>query len=552
MTIEASKGNDWAMTAVVAGTLVLAPLAYTFHLPSFLHAKEAVLVASLCALSLMAATAKADLRQGLLDYAPLWLWLAVASMRSVLYPPVVVADSLVEIIRWTLALLSVAFVYTTPRRPWLIHAFALSTVLVAALGVAQYCGMLPSLFPAFEGYTQKAYSVFGNQDLFGGYLAMGLAILASQAVIHRGKLPLVGVALVTLGLAISGSRSAWLAAAAGLCVVLYQARDSQTTKRAFGRTAAVMCAAGVMALVLASETTLGRISNTFSANDEGVQSRAVFYQAATLMFADSPVLGVGAGNYAYWSPLYIGKLIAQNAQPPAFNVERHADHPHSEFLRIAAETGVIGILCWVWFLTRIVRRARLCAPDNKVYGWGMMAAVGAFALFNGPFESVPHTLGLLLSAGLLLPQAQPQTNASPGLNRSVAVVALVVCGLEVWMVLLPSYTQRRADMSQLRGEDSIHHYQEAVALQWASAETHKNFAFALAGIGHDDEARREFLRALRGLDTGDIYLGLAILAAQAGDASEAHQWANECLKRWPGTHDAQSIVSQTSSVAGPE
>ena len=46
------------------------------------------------------------------------------------------------------------------------------------------------------------------------------------------------------------------------------------------------------------------------------------------------------------------------------------------------------------------------------------------------------------------------------------------------------------------------------------------------------------MKALEGLDTGDVYLMLGALAVKRGDRVEARPWLDECLHRWPSNSNA--------------
>lgn len=90
--------------------------------------------------------------------------------------------------------------------------------------------------------------------------------------------------------------------------------------------------------------------------NEGVRSEASFNRRsvemlmAVMMFVDHPVVGVGGGNYPELYPEYI-----RATGSPVPDEERT---PHSFFLEVAAEHGIIGFLAWGGILVITWERLR--------------------------------------------------------------------------------------------------------------------------------------------------------------------------------------------------
>lgn len=530
--------------AFVCAAVALCAVVYSFRLTSFLHVKELALCVALCA---MAATVilRGQLSwSGCAAFLPLWVFLGCAlAFHGVIFPAQVRSDALVEVARWVLLLLVTAFAYDllahAAWRQRITDAISASSVLVAVLGLIQYAGLCPSLFPVFEDYTQRVYSVFGNQDLYGGYLAIGAPLL-----VHRFLLPasmnwlaLGGLMAVIPGLLISGCRSAWIAAAVGVAL-------SIPYRRVGLRRAAVLAGVAVgLSVVTVWATpapTIHRVTRSFRSEDEGVWARLWFWDGAVRMWRDRPVLGVGLGNYAYWSPRYLGEALRASGGQTRLNRELHTDHPHSEPLQGLAEGGLIYVLCWFWMFSRL---GRTRGPE-----WGGLAALIAFALFNGPLQSVAHALAGLLLAAMLLARRPGKLRHSRAATYTAPAASLAVAMFMMWAVVLPSYRLRAAEDAHLAGKPCLHLYERAVSHPWPNAEAHKEYAIALAEAERDVDAYREFESALEGLDTGDVYLAMAILAAKLGDGEAATQRARGCLQRWPSNKDAIELLQAMHEV----
>ncbi len=519
----------------------LAPLAFSFDFTSFLHAKEAVLVAALVLMSFLAYGMWPQIRAGVTKLAPLWIWVALSTLQMLVSPPASQTLNAVGLVRWTLALILVSYMFAVKCK-LLLKWCAASTVAVAVLGLVQYVDLLPWLFPKFDNYTQRMYSVFGNQDLFGGYLALGMPLLFWYCLRDRRGITYAATTVVVVALLLSGSRSSWLAAFAGI-VVLVVAGRRRFLLRPIMITLSTIALAALLAVLLVPQATSARVANTLGERDDGYHSRMAMWRAGLAMFIDAPLLGVSIGNYAYWSPRYVGSFLCHQDKAPAFDVERHADQPHCELVRIAAETGLVGMSCWLWFLMRLARNAHCGESEDKTALWGIIGSCAVFSMFNGLFDSIPHLLiALLAAAGLMGKNTLYSERHAFFPHAALVAVTLAICILEIWIILIPSYKQRAADAAQLQGQPCLYLYQQAVARQWARPEAYKHYGFALASLRDDRSAIQAFKQALVQSDTGDLYLVLSILTLQAGDTNAAQKWASECLKRWPNHKDALQVL----------
>ena len=541
-TAVLERGNsghaDQWRGALICATVLVTAVAYSFRFTSFLHVKDMALFGGACAVGAMALFRRRLPWTGSAAFVPLWTLVACALVfRVVLFPAAVPWDTITSAARSALLLLFAGLSYDLLTqaiwRERVSDALAGTAVLVAALGLIQYANLCPFLFPVFEGYAQRVYSVFGNQDLYGGYLALGAPLLIHRFLTGSRTRWIVsaGLAVLVPGLLVSGCRSAWLAAAVGVVVVL---PFRGVNRRRVGVLAAVVIVLSVVTIRVAPAPTTRRITGSLRDDDEGVWARLWFWDGAVRMWRDAPVLGVGLGNYAYWSPRYLGEALQTTNGTRRLSCEIRADHPHSEPLQALAESGALGLLCWLWLFARLWR--------TRGAQWGGLAALIVFSLFNGPLQCAAHALaGLLLAAALLAGKhgARAERRA-PAFLAPAAVV--VVGGFLVWAVVVASYRVQAAEDAHLAGEPCLHLYERAVDHPWPNASGRMEYAIALAEAGFDTQAYREFERALKGLDTGDLYLALGLLAARRGDNEAALQWARGCLYRWPSNPDARQLI----------
>jgi O-antigen ligase len=259
----------------------------------------------------------------------------------------------------------------------LVACLLLAGVAQAALGAYQFLTRSGPEFFAF-GRFLRAYGTFEQPNPFGGYMGLiaplALALLLSSR--SRGfpawlkGLALVGLAGAGAGIAMSGSRGAWLGAAAALGIVTL----------AYGRQGQLLLMVGILVIGTAGvlggtslipDQVLDRITGfvpllgnmgagatvtsieVTDANYANLE-RLAFWQAAADMWADRLWLGVGIGNYQAAYAMY---------SLPKWRVG--LGHAHNYYLNIAAETGLLGLSAYLalwatvtWWLVKTARAAQ--------------------------------------------------------------------------------------------------------------------------------------------------------------------------------------------------
>lgn len=527
-------GAAWRARWVCAG-LFLATVAYSFQFVSFNHAKEIALAAAL--LPLACTADRAATRRGLRAFLPLLLGLALCAALSL--PRAHVAPLAVEAFgRAALPLLFVVLtwdVYAEGRsRAQVLLALQAAAVAVALLGVLQYAGWIGAILPAFPGYTQPIYSVFGNQDLLGGYLAPALPLLFWTATRATGPARLaatIGVFPVAAALVLSGSRSAWLAALTGVAVLAIAAHADGGADRARWSRVALAAAAGLLlAAAWSWPHPARRVAETFGGNDVGGPARLWFWDGALRMWADAPVLGHGLGQFPYWSPRYQGEALAAPGGESHYRNTLHTTDAHSEPLEWLAETGVLGVLFGLWMLARLARRR-----DPAIMA--ALAALLVFACLNSAFRHLPHALAGCVLAACLLADRPGASGARRGHFPIGAIAAvLALAALRAHTVWIPSALLATAEDRHLSGRDAGAAYARLHTWPWPCAAGHEAHAMLLLEQGDAARALDQARLALDGLDTGRAHRLLGDAAAAAGDRETACTAYLEALFRWPADH----------------
>ncbi|MFA6240256.1 MAG: O-antigen ligase family protein [Candidatus Hydrogenedentales bacterium] len=516
---------------------------YSVHLESFLDAKAAALGICLIGLGALSLLRGRLPWEGLRAYGLLAAFYVVSIALHVVRSDRRFFDFPYETLPQLLALAFAILSFDLLKRPaWRARLFdtvILAAFLVSMAAFVQAGEMAPAWFPTYGGKAQPVYSVFGNSNLLGGFLAMALPLLVwrmttgaredSELEEHKqGLLSWFAHSAVLLAvvaaLGLSGSRGAWIAACAGCLVVILMRGVHPVRVLALSVLAPL---ALFSAVYVAPGQTIDRVSRSLSSEDSGGNLRLWFWDGTCRMIRDHWLIGTGLGTFAFHSPFYMGEALWADGGDRLAHNELLVEDPHCTPLLILAETGVVGALFWAAILIVLVR----CSGPER----GSLAAFVVVACVSFPLRSPPHALFALLLAGSLLargndvniPASSRWSSATMGGASLVLALAYVV------LVTPGSYLLRYAQDVHLSGAAPFDAYEEALAWPLQRPGCHEKYGIALLQARRNEEARRQFEQAHRGLDTGGVRLALGQLAFARGDGHTASAHFEAVVWRWP-------------------
>jgi O-antigen ligase len=173
------------------------------------------------------------------------------------------------------------------------------------------------------------------------------------------------------GLAFSLFRAAWIA---GLIVVI---ASFGIRPRRFARALAV---AGFVGAIAVAATTQLEQNKTFAqrAHDtDNIYGRLATYKQGIEMFKSAPVFGVGVDRYV---------VVARSRDPVKVKNVEAIDFPHSSYIWILVEQGLVGFLpllllsLAVWRVLRALRRVAFAKEDGVLIGALAGAAMGVLIM----------------------------------------------------------------------------------------------------------------------------------------------------------------------------
>lgn len=232
----------------------------------------------------------------------------------------------------------------------------------------------------------RAYGLTDHPNILGGCLAFGLLMMTGLHLEqkNRWRMPLVGVyALVALGLLLTFSRSAWLAFAGGLVVLLlyflfYRHKQAIFTLLALYGAVLVI----LLPFIWHNAPYLGvrlNVGGSFEAVPQEVQSlgeRQLLNQVTNQLFTERALLGVGLGALP----------VAMSQQYPDFPVNYQP--AHFVLLVSAAETGLLGgtfyaiLMLAPWLALWMMLRRRLAITPELLLASALLLATTIISLFD--------------------------------------------------------------------------------------------------------------------------------------------------------------------------
>ncbi len=279
--------------------------------------------------------------------------------------------------------LYVAFVLVAPtliedRRDIerIIGAFLAVAILLAVIAVAQrLLGVFNwrSILVQSDDYSYRANATFADPNNLARYFAITLS-LAAALVLATGPrrqtlylaLPALGVGAV--GIVATASRSGWLALLlCGFMTVMLAPIPRYTKLRLTG--AGMLILGTLLGLLLWQGGTDAERVRSLAQGVQVIGQREFLIRAGWDMFTDSPLIGLGSGNfekslvtsYLHHLPTWARTTLS-----------------HTSLVSLMAELGIVGIAIFTFFAARIaIITGTLYAHASTPYSRLLLGWIGA-------------------------------------------------------------------------------------------------------------------------------------------------------------------------------
>lgn len=338
----------------------------------------------------------------------------------------------------------------------ILKVLAIGFIPVAAYGLIQASGID---FPNIVRFESRVHSSLGNPILFGTYLVIMLPLLLSLArSVEEERWRLLAWVLILVGginLIFTESRGAWLGLLVAAIAIFVRWRKNAAVKKRLKMTrskasrtksknrAAIIVAILVVAviliisvLVIPSSHMKNRLVSTFTLTESSTVIRIETWKTAFKMISDRPLLGYGPEQMGYWYPVY------KTAKHAAIEPNGIADRAHNDFLQIAVDIGIPGMLLYIWMFTvailglfksrAVFRSSYLTGLFGALAGYLAQAQTGIPSVFTTPL-----VWSLLSIATNLRYPLKPVTVTVPHWFKpkfATAVLAIIFVGFAIFAI----------------------------------------------------------------------------------------------------------------------
>ncbi len=220
-----------------------------------------------------------------------------------------------------------------------------------AVGVHQYVTRTGA---SYQGEQIRAVGTFGPQDVMGMATVVGIGLVCALGLAlgrpsprQRGAAFVCALALL-LPLALSFSRGAWIATALTCGVQLVLAGLRRALK-----VGATVAAAGVVLVggfgvgTAMLQERLDSITRVADAPDQSVVDRYTMWAAATDIWRDHPLTGVGLKGFPEYRDGYASSALSAGSDTEGAGAAFRKQpllSPHCMYLLVLSEQGLIGLL----------------------------------------------------------------------------------------------------------------------------------------------------------------------------------------------------------------
>ncbi len=302
------------------------------------------------------------------------------------------------------------------RSAWLAVALVAGTIAAILLGVLQVASGDPMASPWYlfaQSSWGQAVGFFANANHMGDLLVVTLPFLAALLVAARGTKAerfsgiaavVAGVTLVVaVGIALNRSVAAYVLALPVAAASLMMLSPARKAARGWGVGLVVLLAAG------AAVVALGPLGDRMLGSSLSVSSRAEMASNTAQATGDFLPFGSGLGTFRAVYRLYEDHDAVDRVV---------TNHAHNDYLELALETGIPGILLMLAFLAwwAVVASGAWRSPASSPYARAAAVASAAIlfhSLVDYPLRTAALSCVFAMCLGLMSIRARaPKTDDS--------------------------------------------------------------------------------------------------------------------------------------------
>lgn len=385
-------------------------------------------------------------------------------------------DTAGALVLWLACLVFYFVIVNMPDDQWdgwkLGHWVLAAAAVVSLIGLAQACYAFNWIYQ-----SRSPASTFGNKNLAAEYLTFAFPLLVFSILKANRRRTLLltssALALVVNYVWLNRAKAVWLALALevgvlALILLIDRFRFGRLPFDHFWKKAAVALSVLVLTFVLidvtmvqqpGQETVSQMISRTLRSavsdpnrpvtgsqqapdllkpeQQDSLSVRTAVWRNTLTMVKERPIFGFGFGNFKVFYPKYSHRVVYDSK----VSATEHWEGPHNDYLQIAVETGIIGLLffgCVVFAFFRVswLQIRRGAQSDTRYLAIGCFVALVGTSVnlfFSFPLQTAVSPLMIAVFLGVLAreanskdPQATDRFLTLPVTGRHLALVVLIL------------------------------------------------------------------------------------------------------------------------------
>lgn len=267
-------------------------------------------------------------------------WFLISTVTSV-FPMESLKYLIAAMMLFFMSLLMLNLIDTVEEISGTVFGIACTVLAVSLIGIYQLKTGQVSVntsytdVSVFQGLGARMSATFGNPNLFGEFLIMGIPFVLAAVLISSGtKRYLFASFLLPVMYALlkTGSRSAWLSFAVAVFFFCLLWKPKSVLW---------LMTAGLFVFYFMPDQFFFRIMSVFNRQDTSIATRKYIYASTINMIKNYP-FGVGLGSGVY-------EAILENYKD-RFST---AAHSHNLYLQILVEQGIFGFLAFSVMMIRL-------------------------------------------------------------------------------------------------------------------------------------------------------------------------------------------------------
>ncbi len=256
--------------------------------------------------------------------------------------------------------------------------FITAATIVGGYGIYEYAfGLTETTWQdaeMFEELVGRVCSTFENPNVLGEFFLLSLPLTVVMLFYVKSLktqfLVICSAIIQAICLVLTYSRGCWLGIILAIGIILVF----------LGKKLFILMTAGVFALPLViPRSVIDRFLSIGNTSDSSTSYRIYIWEGTFRMLKDTWLYGIGLGTAAF------------NAVYPRYALGAiSAPHPHNLYLLILSETGLIGILMFLFVIIYLYKNLGYVAYNVSHYKPLAIGFMGAFAgyLLQGIFDNV--------------------------------------------------------------------------------------------------------------------------------------------------------------------